>query len=89
MQTRAGVNAKPPVNAGPAAANGAVDTSQSVSSIHPLPSFVKNFPDELKALAQAAHDAGDYAAYWDYRRRYLLAQATAYSQGGSHEQETS
>jgi hypothetical protein len=37
-------------------------------------------PDNYLALANLAHQGGDYATYWLYRRRYLLAQAETYMQ---------
>jgi hypothetical protein len=37
-------------------------------------------PDDYLVLADLAHQGGDYATYWLYRRRYLLAQADLYMQ---------
>ena len=35
----------------------------------------------LAALAEAARNSGDYGAYWQLRRQYLLMQAAHYPEG--------
>lgn len=72
-EARTNIDAKPPPVAQEAVDDRVGTNIPFGSSIPPCPFFVKNIPDELRALAQAAHDAGDRATYWALRRRFLLA----------------